>query len=210
MDTLYQNTSKVIIIRLFITLSLFLLFSMPLLAQESFTDFYNHSQKISNTGMYVLGSWAIANIATGTYGWSKYSGNRMYFYQMNLFWNVVNASIAGFALYSNYSSDINSFTQQELIEKLVKTENILLINAGLDIGYIGAGFLLKYLSTKHPKRSSMLKGYGNSVILQGGFLLVFDVVMYGILRADRIDFLDNFNIALLPEGFSIGLTIPIY
>ncbi|MBN1386828.1 MAG: hypothetical protein JW965_00165 [Bacteroidales bacterium] len=210
MNTLYQNAGKGIIIRLIITMSFFLLFSMSSFSQDNFTDFYISNQKINSTGMYILGSWAIANIATGAYGWSKYSGDRMYFYQMNLFWNVVNASIAGFALYSNYTTDISSFSQQELLEKLVKTENILLINAGLDVGYIGAGFLLKHLSTKYPNRSSMLKGYGNSIILQGGFLLVFDVILYGILRADRIDFLNNINLALLPEGFGIGLSIPLY
>ena len=190
-------------------ISAFMFVSISLSGQESFGDFYDHSRSINNTGMYVLGSWAIANIATGAYGWSKYSGDRMYFYQMNLFWNVVNASIAGFALYSNYTTDISSLTQQEAIDKLIKTENILLINAGLDVGYIGTGFLLKHLSGKNAARSDMLKGYGNSLILQGGFLLVFDLVLYGIMKADRMKFLNNMDVAMLPDGFSIGLSIPI-
>ena len=210
MNTLSQYTSKDIKIRLFILVSLFFFLSVPSFAQESFPDFYNHSQKINNTGMYVLGSWAIANIATGAYGWSKYSGDRMYFNQMNLFWNVINVSIAGIALYSNYTTDISNLSQQDLLDKMVKTENLFIINAGIDVGYIGAGFLLKHLSTKYPNRSSMLKGYGNSIILQGSFLLVFDAVMYGILKADRMDFPNNINLALLPEGFRIGISIPIY
>lgn len=190
-------------------ISAFMFVSISLSGQESFGDFYDHSRSINNTGMYVLGSWAIANIATGAYGWSKYSGDRMYFYQMNLFWNVVNVSIAGFALYNNYTTDIGSLTQQESIDKLIKTENILLINAGLDVGYIGTGFLLKHLSEKNASRSDMLKGYGNSLILQGGFLLVFDLVLYGILKADRMKFLNNVDVAMLPDGISIGLSIPI-
>lgn len=191
-------------------LTVLLLTNLSSFGQNNYRDFYLHSQKINNTGMYVLGSWALANLATGAYGWSKYSGEKMYFYQMNLFWNVVNASIAGFALYSNYKTDISSLSQQELMDKLTRTENILLINAGLDIGYIGTGFLLKHLSPKSASRGDMLKGYGNSLVLQGGFLLVFDLVLYGILRADRMNFLDNMDLAVIPDGIMIGLSVPLY
>ncbi|MEE4215714.1 MAG: hypothetical protein V2I34_11655 [Bacteroidales bacterium] len=187
-----------------------MLLSLTASAQESFPDFYTQNIKINNTGMYILGSWAVLNLATGAYGWSEYSGDRMYFHQMNLFWNVVNVSIAGFALYGNYTTDTGSFSQQELMEKMLKTENILLINAGLDIGYIGTGFLLRHLSGKSDKRADLLKGYGSSLILQGGFLLVFDLILYGVLRADRMDFLNKVDIAMLPDGFMIGLSIPVY
>jgi hypothetical protein len=187
-----------------------LLLSLTVSAQDSFPDFYTHNIKINNTGMYILGSWAVLNMATGAYGWSKYSGDRMYFNQMNLFWNVVNISIAGFAIYNNYTGDTGGLSQQELMEKVIKTENILLINAGLDIGYIGSGFLLRHLSGKSEKRADLLRGYGSSLILQGGFLLVFDLVLYGVLRADRMDFLKNVDMAMLPDGFMIGLSIPIH
>lgn len=188
----------------------FLLFTVPLSAQESFNEFYKHSQTINNTGMYVLGGWAVANIASGAYGWSEYSGKRMYFYQMNLFWNIVNVSIATYALYNNYTTDINSLGQEELMNKLVSTEKILLINAGLDAGYIGAGFLLRHLSGKYPERSSLLQGYGNSIIMQGGFLLVFDVILYAILRSNRMEFLNNIDLALIPDGVTVSLNIPLY
>jgi len=201
--------SRSVLFKSTLVLSLLLLLSVPSFGQESFSDFYSQSQRINNTGMYVLGSWAIANLATGAYGWSKYSGEKMYFYQMNLFWNLVNASIAGFALYGNYTTDISEFTRDEYLQKLLRTENILLINAGLDIGYIGTGFLLRHLSTNSAKRADMLKGYGNSLILQGGFLFVFDLVLYGFLRADRMSFLNNIDFAMLPDGFRIGLSIPI-
>jgi len=188
----------------------FLLFTIPLSAQESFSEFYRHSQAVNNTGMYVLGGWAVANIASGAFGWSEYSGKRMYFYQMNLFWNIVNVSIATYALYNNYTTDISNLDQEELMNKLISTENILLINAGLDAGYIGAGFLLRHLSVKYPKRSAMLKGYGNSIIMQGAFLLVFDVILYGILRSNRMEFLNNTDLALIPGGLTISLNIPLY
>ena len=210
MKILIKNTRKPGLPAGAVLVAALLLLSLTVSAQDSFPDFYTQNIKINNTGMYILGSWAVLNIATGAYGWSEYSGDRMYFNQMNLFWNVVNVSIAGFALYSNYTGDISGFSQQELMEKLVKTENILLINAGLDVGYIGTGFLLRHLSGKSDKRADLLKGYGSSLILQGGFLLVFDLVLYGVLRADRMDFLNNVNMAMLPDGFMIGLSIPVY
>jgi len=35
------------------------------------------------------------------------------------------------------------------------------------------------------------------------------MVLYGFLRADRMSFLNNIDFAMLPDGFRIGLSIPI-
>jgi len=177
----------------------------PLQGQADYQSFYTGSLSIQNTGMYVLGSWALANIAAGAYGWAVSSGNMKYFGQMNLFWNVINLSIAGFAIYGNYTTDLSLMTGQELLGKHLKTENILLINSALDVGYIGAGFLLRHLSSGSAKRGDMLKGYGNSVIMQGAFLLVFDLVMYGIMRDYRVGFMEGINVAVSAESIMIGL-----
>jgi hypothetical protein len=179
----------------------------PLQGQGDYQSFYAGSLKINNTGMYVLGSWALANIAAGAYGWAVATGDMKYFGQMNLFWNVINLSIAGFALYGNYTTDFSIMTGQELLGKHLKTENILLINSALDVGYIGAGFLMRHLSSGSLKRGDMLKGYGNSVIMQGAFLLVFDLVMYGIMRDYRMDFMEGMNVTVSTESVMIGLRI---
>jgi collagenase-like PrtC family protease len=59
-----------------------------------------------------------------------------------------------------------------MMAKHVKTENLYLINAGLDVVYIGTGFLLKHFSINNLNKQNLLKGHGNSVILQGGFLMI--------------------------------------
>ncbi|MDB4584673.1 hypothetical protein N9164_16100 [Draconibacterium sp.] len=156
-----------------------------------YTDFYRQSLKTNNTGMYVLGSWAIANMATGAFGWANNTGSTKYFYQMNLFWNVINGTIAGFALYNNYTQDLSMISQDTMLQNHINTEKLFLINGGLDIAYIGTGFLLKHLSNNSSKRPELLKGYGNSLILQGAFLFVFDMVMWGIQRMHRLTFLEN-------------------
>jgi hypothetical protein len=130
-----------------------------------------------------------------------------YFGQMNLFWNVVNLSIAGFALYGNYTTDASMMNGQEMLAKHLKTENILLINSVLDVGYIGAGFLMRHLSAGSAKREDLLKGYGNSVIMQGAFLLVFDLVMYGFLRDYRVDFPEGISLAVNTESIMVSLRI---
>jgi hypothetical protein len=178
-------------------------------SQDSYLSFYERSLKTTNTGMYVLGSWAIANMAIGGYGWSQYTGSSKYFHQMNFFWNTVNLSIAGFAIYNNYTTDILGLSAEELMSKHIKTENLLLINSALDLGYIGTGFLLRHLSNSSVKRGDLLKGYGNSLILQGSFLLVFDAVLYGILRSQRMDFLDTINMSFSPLSMQFQIIYPL-
>jgi hypothetical protein len=166
-------------------------------------DFYTTSTKINTTGMYVLGGWAVANIAGGAVGWANSTGSAKYFHQMNLFWNTVNLGIAGFALYNNLTDDISLLSSDEMLLKHRKTENLYLINAGLDVVYIGTGFLLKHLSVSNLNKQDLLKGYGNSIVLQGGFLMIFDLIMWGIQRNHRLDFLNGAEFSFIQqENFS--------
>ncbi|MBN2649497.1 MAG: hypothetical protein JXR50_07125 [Prolixibacteraceae bacterium] len=162
------------------------------------TSFCEQGMRINNGGMMVLGGWAVANMAVGAYGWSAFEGPKKYFYQMNLFWNVVNVTIAGIALSNNLGYDCSSITYDNYMNSHLSTEKTLLINSALDVGYIGTGFLLKYFSTKASKRNDLLQGYGNSLILQGGFLLAFDVVLYALMRNERISFNTNISASFSP------------
>lgn len=204
MEVIKLSLSRLIINpgKCLIVFSLFM-FLLPVAGQDDYQQFYRRSLITANTGMYVLGTWALANIATGAYGWSKFDGERKYFNQMNLFWNSVNLAIAGFALYSNSTTDIGIMETGEIMKKHLDLEKVLLINAGLDVGYIGAGFILRHLSTRSEKKHDILKGYGNSVIMQGSFLLVFDAVMFSILRSERMDFLNNIDLAVAPGEIAL-------
>ena len=51
-----------------------------------------------------------------------------------------------------------------------------LFNAGLDVGYMATGAYLWERGIRKDSRG--LKGYGQSLILQGGFLFTFDLIMY--------------------------------
>lgn len=176
--------------------SLLVLTFLPAPAQDKlYAEFYQKSMRMNNTGMYVLGSWAVANLIIGGIGWNQNTGDTKYFHQMNFFWNTVNLSIAGFALYNILSVGFEDLTNEMMVHEHYKTEKLYLINGGLDLIYIGTGFLLKNLSPKKEKNKHLLKGYGNSILLQGSFLLVFDAIMWGIQRNHRLQFLDNINVS---------------
>ncbi|MFO7923665.1 MAG: hypothetical protein R6U58_08235 [Bacteroidales bacterium] len=183
----------------FLVLLILILSPENIYGQNGYESFYKQSLKTQNTGMYVLGSWAIVNIAAGGYGWAQHSGERARFDQMNLFWNTVNLSIAGFALYNNYNADVSLMDRHEILNNHIRIENILLINTLLDVGYIGTGLLMRHYSTKYPERKDLLRGYGSSIIMQGAFLFVFDLVLYGFMRADRLEFLNNLQLSVSPE-----------
>lgn len=176
--------------------------SLPFIldAQENYHHFFAKSMSANNAGMAVLGGWAVANIATGAVGWSRTTGSNMYFHQMNFFWNTVNLGIAGFALYSAAQMEPLRMSYQELMNEHNRYEKLYLINAGLDVLYMGTGFLLRHLSANNVKRGDLMMGYGNSVILQGGFLLLFDGVMYILQHSRQVSFLNDMNLSLLSDG----------
>jgi Family of unknown function (DUF6992) len=188
-------------------LFLCLLIPATVQGQNTYVEYYGESLKINNLGMAVLGGWALANISVGAYGWSQQSGQGAYFHQMNLFWNTVNLSIAGIALYSNISADYSLFSGANLLDKQLKTQQLYLINGAIDVGYVATGFFLKYLAPKYPKNELRLRGYGNSVILQGTFLFVFDFVMYGLLRNHRSGFLDQLSFSPMQDAWGLVCTM---
>lgn len=137
----------------------------------------NESKNIQKTGMIVLGSWATLNILTGSFGFYSSENDRKYFHQMNAAWNLVNLGIAGFGYRGASTIDANQ-SYSAALDDVHNFEKILLINAGLDILYIGTGAWLwkNGVSTNSERKI----GYGRSIILQGGFLLAFDLVLYAI------------------------------
>ncbi len=191
--------------RLIFTL-LFVLFSFFFLQAQTYEDFYTRSLDINQSGMYFLGGWALANMATGTYGWIRYDGEKKYFHQMNAAWNLVNAGIAVYALFDIAGTDISMLGADEMLRKHIRSENIFLINAGLDILYMAGGAWMIHAAGKNEKWHDMLKGYGQSVILQGAFLFLFDLVKFGIQYNHRINFTEtNNNLGLTGNGITLSI-----
>lgn len=175
-------------------------------AQDSLSVFNHNREHIKQTGMTVLGSWAIVNISTGFIASANNTGSTKYFYQMNGIWNIVNLAAA---ISGHVSADKNinkPLSPQESLKQQRKIEQIFLVNGGLDFAYIGAGIYLNHRGT--TDNSDKLRGYGSSIILQGTFLLIFDATMYSTERhtGNKLrHFLQKTNLGF--NGKQLGMTM---
>ena len=164
-------------------LSLFLSFSTNIFSQNLTLPTFNQERNdLNRKGMVVLGSWAGVNLITNGILLSNSSGSDKYFYQMNVYWSVVNGALAGLGVLEAKKRQGNLSAFQTL-EEQSSIEKTFLINSGLDAAYVMTGVYLLEKSKNSIDNQDMLKGYGQSVILQGGFLLLFDGIMYGVHRS---------------------------
>lgn len=165
--------------------------------------YYQKSLTLQKNGMLILGSWAMMNILSGSYGVLRSNGDTKYFHQMNAAWNIVNLGIAFAGYYGASSGAELSLTDQGMLDEVSHLNRILLINAGLDLLYIGTGIVLWKNGISGTSDRKM--GYGKSILIQGSFLLVFDTVLYLINQKYSEGFLKiNDTISFLPNGFRIN------
>lgn len=192
-----------------IIFSLLLLFTISVQGQtDSLLTFHQSRMNINENAMLVLGGWAAGNILAGAYGNYKAKGEAKYFHQFNAMWNVVNLGIAAFGYFNAVNSDPYSMTNLEILNDYSSLQGFLLLNAGLDVAYIATGFYLKERA-KNSSSSERLRGYGNSLLLQGGFLLVFDVALYFIHQNNADLNLYPHLESMLAGGVGIGINIKL-
>lgn len=187
-------------------LLLIALMFIPLLASAQKLDSLNQSRnKTNKTGMLVLGSWAVANIAVGSLAYGKANGSTKYLHQMNIFWNIVNLGIASAGYFGKEDTGgglASSLFAQQKIEK------ILLVNAALDVAYMAGGLYLRERGLR--KSSDRLTGYGKSILIQGAFLLVFDGTMYTLHRKNgrKMDkLLENVSVGFTGNGIGFQASL---
>ncbi|ARS36846.1 DUF6992 family protein [Pontibacter actiniarum] len=133
------------------------------------------------TGMLVLGGWAIVNILVSSFKLTRATRNRKYFYQMNLYWNVVNLVVASVALYSILTKDSSAQSLADSLYLHGWYKKVLYLNVGLDVGYMLLGVYLKERSRYSPKTERLL-GWGQAIVLQGVFLFLLDLVLAVLLE----------------------------
>lgn len=146
------------------------------------TDYNKQRNDIDKKLMLTLTTWSSANIIASSIGWaSAENGEAKYFHQMNVMWSAINIGLAlpGYFKARNSNSQIslgNTFRKQS------ETEQAYLFNTGLDIAYVTAGFLLKSEGKHNIPKQAQFNGFGNGLLLQGGFLFLFDLSAYIIHR----------------------------
>jgi hypothetical protein len=166
-------------------LAVIALLPLPLAAQNApqrdtlMSTFNAERIALDQRGMRVLGAWAVGNVGVSGARYFTTSGSEKYFHQMNVGWGVINAALAGASLLSARRPGAPS-DQAHITRLQLRTEQVYLFNTGLDVAYVVGGFYLKERARTRPteRQQQQLRGYGQSVLLQGGFLLVFDGLMY--------------------------------
>lgn len=147
----------------------------PTPSQDELLQDYDLKRRQTNEhGMAILLGWAALNMGVGALGWARSEDPRWRaFHQMNVGWNLVNAAIAGFGYYDATRSPELPLTLAQTIAQGVSIQKILMINIGLDAAYMAAGAWMWERGLR--KEDARLEGWGQSLILQGGFLFVFDL-----------------------------------
>lgn len=155
--------------------------------------------------MIGLGSWATTNFIVSGIGWATVpSGEAHYFHQMNVLWNTVNIGLA-VPGYLKAKKANSSLSFAETIRTQHKTEKIFLINTGLDIGYMAGGLLLRSAAKTNIGKRDQFKGFGNSLLMQGGFLFFFDLTAYMIHNRHSKKSLDNLMNSVELSSSGLGL-----
>lgn len=124
-----------------------------------------------------LAVWSLGSVLKGGALW--WLGNRTNrpavtaFGRQNAAWGAIDLGIATVGL-------VRRGRQPNDDQRRRRLRRTLLINAGLDVGYVGAGVLL----VRHRATAAKLPGYsaaaavgdGSAIVIQGGFLLILDLV----------------------------------
>lgn len=172
----------------------------------SLNTFNKDRVKITKQSMVILGSWGAANLIYNGATLSSAKSSNKYFKQMNLIWGGVNSTlgIAGFFAAKNQDG-LNFY---ESLKKQMLLEKVFLFNTGLDVAYVATGLYIKEKSKNNTGNTERNKGYGNSIMLQGTALFLFDGLLFLIHQnhgKQLYKFIDKVQIGSTLNGF--GFTV---
>tara|TARA_Y100000766_G_C18913184_1_gene609511 strand:- start:3607 stop:4146 length:540 start_codon:yes stop_codon:yes gene_type:complete len=175
--------------KLLLILLVTLFFSGISKAQDSL-QFQKRLFKVQQQSTLVLNGWSVLNLGISSLC-TKNLFNPVtssdYFHSGNFNWNQINIGIAAIGYYSLYRSSKKEWTIPELKLRKKKLERGLIFNIALDVIYIASGVLLKYaINPSDTINYPASQGGGTSLILQGGFLLIFDSIY--LKRLKRIKY----------------------
>ncbi len=146
------------------------------ISRADLRSFNEDTNKRLGVQSQILGYWAIGNIGAGIVLRANSEGERRHFHTMNIGWNMVNLALATAGYIGMQKDKPGSYDLDETYRRHYNLQKVLLLNAGLDIGYMAGGLYLRERAYRSDNPEQM-RGFGNSIILQGGFLFAYDVAM---------------------------------
>lgn len=185
---------------------MFLVCSLGLMAQaDNIVEFHQVSLQTRQKAMIVLGSWAAGNMLLGASLMPSRQGSDKHFHQMNIMWNAVNLGIAALGYWQASKATPEGWDSYEVVKDHFNMQKVLLFNAGLDVGYMATGLYLTERAKRGGEQSDKLRGWGQSIMIQGGFLFVFDIVTTIVMSRQNPD-IQSLMGALRFNGQEIGLS----
>ena len=135
--------------------------------------------RVQTGGMALLTAWSIANLGGGLAGNLLVPVGRdaRYFHQMNWAWNTVNLTLGAVGLVSARRDRRRARPRPRAAVEadITRAQRVFAVNALLDVVYMVGGYATWELGK--DRESPRLRGYGQAVVLQGAFLLAFDLAM---------------------------------
>jgi uncharacterized membrane protein YidH (DUF202 family) len=180
------------------------------IAQKKFNDSIAQSRnQTTRTAMITLGTWALANIASGFIIAGNTQGEARYAWRMNGYWNFINLGLAGMGYLNAIKAASRIYSFADNYEAQHAMEKIYVLNFGLDFAYIAGGLYLRERgnSASSIKSAGEYRGYGASIIIQGGFLLLMDGLMIRLHQKNTTRMnkkLRQFDLDAGPGGLGIS------
>ena len=135
--------------------------------------------RYTKNSMAALAGWSVVNIVGSGFATNTRNKEVRYFHQMNVMWGSINLALSGLGYFGASREKINNPVLADVMRHQNRIEKTYLINLGLDVVYVGAGLLMNK-TNDNQKNPAKFEGYGNSIMVQGGFLLLYDAIVYSI------------------------------
>lgn len=130
------------------------------------------TRRVERRAMGVLGTWSAVNLVGGTVGYFTTENPELQgFHAMNAAWNTVNAGLAIGGLLGGRNRDVSSLAAVQ--KRRRNLQRALRINIALDGVYVASGITSVIVGTELDR--PQITGAGLALIVQGGFLTVFDL-----------------------------------
>ena len=152
------------------------------ITHDELADFDHRFRLILRKHMVILGWWSLLNLAGGAIALFFLTGTAYYFWMMGMIWGLINFAIAVAILDHTFYRKFRlgafeRFDSQRHVEKL------MFLNIGIDSAYVFVGlFLREHSFACKMTNADLWLGFGWSVIIQGAFLLVQDIMVYRLHR----------------------------
>ena len=147
--------------------------------KENLVKFEKDRVRYTKNAMVALAGWSVVNIVGSGIATNTRNKEVRYFHQMNVMWGGINLTLAGLGYWGAGREKVDNPVLADVLKHQNRIEKTYLINLGLDVAYVGAGLLMNKTSD-NQKNPAKFEGYGNSIMLQGGFLLLYDAIIYSI------------------------------